>query len=607
MRISYCNSAEEIRGMIAKEAMYARAMDKALERDAYWRNSFSDVASRLSGWGHNFVCPECAAHMKMDHDNYNPGGEYVCTNCGRTGVGVDLDEAWVYYYRYDSAHELLASALNYMVNGKQESLDHIIRYVDFYAAHYHEFPVHGQHAGKGKIMSQSLDEAVWALAVLRALWVCGKEAFTEETLSRWLKDLFRPLSELIYSQGRFIHNIPLWLVSAVGVIAIFFGDDELLEMAVESEFGVRNQVKKGYTSDGMWYECSMGYHYYATEAFSEFMGIYRFAHPEDEMFDLLKKAYAAPAELSPDDWGLPALNDGWYPNKVAGSTRQIMYTHRHMPTAATGRQLYLIREREPERFENADTLLFFRDDLDQYSEAMERPDICLFPGTCLAVMNKPSHVILKSGVLTTSHMHPDCMNISIAPFAEDIGTPGYGHPMTRTYYDRTLCHNTFLMDGASQPNRPVVGSVKEVANGVQAHADNIYDGVSCTRTLTEKDGKLYDEMHITADQAHQFDWVFRSAGTAQLPAGGAEATFPGAEVSYDRLTNIRKYEGAETFTVQWELDGRKLTASICPETLKNVDVYTAVMPGNPADHPLTAILLRTTSADVIIRASYEFA
>ena len=162
------------------------------------------------------------------------------------------------------------------------------------------------------------------------------------------------------------------------------------------------------------------------------------------------------------------------------------------------------------------------------------------------------------------------------------------------------------MDGLSQPHRPVIGSVCEVPGGVQAHADHVFDGVSCTRTLTEKDGMLHDVMHIEADQPHQFDWVFRSAGDAQLPAGGVSAEFPGVHESYQRLTDIRRYEGVEAFEMSCVLEGKRIRVHICPETLKNVELYTAIMPGNPADHPLTAILLRTTSDDVVVEASYEF-
>ena len=105
---------------------------------------------------------------------------YTCPNCGHKGSGRLLDEAWVYYYRYNSAHELLCSAVAYQLNGDASSLDYVTRYVDFYARHYADFPVHGEYAGKGKVMGQSLDEAVWALCVLCAavkfvsMWALGR-------------------------------------------------------------------------------------------------------------------------------------------------------------------------------------------------------------------------------------------------------------------------------------------------------------------------------------------------------------------------------------------------------------------------------------------------
>ena len=602
---SYCNSAAQMRALALKHEVFARALEDALDKDAYWKKNFYDEPQRLSGWGHNFVCPACASQMTMEY-RYTPGGEYTCPNCGQKGSGRLLDEAWVYRYRYDSAHDLLGSAVAYQVNGDQESLDYIIRYVDFYATHYDEFPVHGEYAGKGKVMGQSLCEAVWALAVLSALKVCGRESVPQEKRDMWFEKLFRPLAALIQSQADRIHNIPLWLQCGAGAIALYFDDDALLESAVEGEFGVRNQVKQGYTDDGIWYECSLHYHYYATQALTEFLCMYQEKRPEDELFDLLCKAYQAPAQLSPDGWFIPSINDGWYPMGIGTYSRQIIYAHRVVPTAHTAAQLRTVLEREPKWFENAAALIFMHGDSLQ-GEEPPRPDVCLFPATCLAVLNRPMHVMIKTGVLTTSHMHPDCMSIAIAPFAEDIGTPGYGHPLTRTYYDRTLCHNTFVMDGVSQPHRPVIGKVEEIPGGVRAQAQNVYDGVNATRTLTDADGALRDVMHITADQAHQFDWVFRGAGKVTLPEGGVPDEFPGNEASYQKLSQICSYPDAKTFEAHYTLGEKTLTVRIAPETLRDVTVYTAVMPGNPADQPLTAILLRTTGDDVRVEATYEIA
>ena len=90
--MAYCNSAAEIRALIASQSVFARAFEKVVETDAYWKNNFYDEPQRLSGWGHNFVCPDCASTMTMEYV-YTPGGKYTCPNCGQTGSGRLLDEA----------------------------------------------------------------------------------------------------------------------------------------------------------------------------------------------------------------------------------------------------------------------------------------------------------------------------------------------------------------------------------------------------------------------------------------------------------------------------------------------------------------------------------
>lgn len=601
--MSYCNSREEIQRLMKSSQIFQRAMERAKERDAYWKAHFADDQARLSGWGHNFVCPACASTMQMK-EHYQPGGEYICPNCGERASGRLLDEAWVYMYRYRSAEALLDAALNAHVNDDETSLEYIIRYVDFYADHYEEFPVHGEHAGKGKVMGQSLDEAVWALMLLRALQVCGRERFTQEKRAEWAEKLFEPLAELILGQAGRIHNIPLWLRCAAGVIGIFFENEQLLTRALEGEFGIRNQVNKGYTEDGLWYECSMHYHYYSTEGLTEFLSAYHEVCPEDALFEVAMKAYSAPGKLSADGWRVPSLNDGWYPIDIGRYMPQIMRMHRILPAAETGAQLRRICERKPELLENALSLLFVRGNVIDCPDPVY-DEVSLFPATCLAVLNKPMHVLLKSGVLTTSHMHMDCMAITMAPFSEDLGTPGYGHPLTRIYYDQTLSHNTFLMDGMTQPRRPVVGCVAAVEGGVRGVADEVYDGVRCSRTLTAEGDILRDVMHIEADSSHCFHWVFHSDGSAELPEDGVDAELTGNEESYGLLKNVRVYDSTKPFEAQFALDGKKLTVSIPVETLKNARVYTASVPGNPADHLLTAILLRAEGADVVFEARYQ--
>ena len=603
MKQTYCNSAEEILHLAASNEVYAQALQKAKETDAFWRASFQDDAERLSGWFHNFVCPNCAMTFQQDYA-WRPGRTFVCPNCGAEASGQDLDEAWVYGYRYEAVLALTSSALVYRVYGDRGALDYIIRFLDFYADAYDSFPVHGAHAGKGKIMGQSLDEAVWAAAVMRALSVCGRENIPAEKLAAWRDKLFIPLAELVGRQANMIHNIPLWLQAARGLIALFYEDEALLDDALESEFGIRNQAKQGYTADGLWYELSLGYHYYATEALGEFVAAYACVRPQDELVGLLRRAYQAPMKLSPDGWILPSINDMGCPTTIAGRARAGTRACRVAPSAELSYQLRRIMEREPERFISAETLLY-ASAAEEEAAAYNPPDVCLFPATCLAVMNKPMYALLKTGSLTKSHMHADALSVSIAPFSVDLGTPGYGHPMYGAYYRTSLCHNTILMDGRSQPFRPQNAALTAVHGGVSGRVKDLFDGVGGARTLTDDGGALRDVMEISSEDAHQFDWIFHSAGAARLPDGGRPSALKGGEPSYDYLKDVMEYDPAEGFEAEFSLNGKTLTLRLPPETTRMGRIYTALMPGSPANTYVTAVILRAEGTALRIEAVYE--
>ncbi|MBQ2709717.1 MAG: hypothetical protein IJF67_15705 [Clostridia bacterium] len=110
-------------------------------------------------------------------------------------------------------------------------------------------------------MPQLLDEAVWCTYVLRALYPC-RDLFPAETLARWRDRLFRPLVDVITrpKDNNFIHNHVLWHMAAAGMAALTF-DDASLQFAVDGEYGIRHQVREGFTPEGFWMECSQLYHY----------------------------------------------------------------------------------------------------------------------------------------------------------------------------------------------------------------------------------------------------------------------------------------------------------------------------------------------------------
>jgi hypothetical protein len=230
----------QLQALIRKDERYAAIADHAAEITRELANGFRDRADWVSGWGHMFVCPDCAAHLKFDPSlDYRPGENvFECPSCGCKTAGEVLDRAWVYYYRITYAEKLEAAAVCALL-GDHDALDFLTRYFDFYADTYEGFAPHmggdfrPQHPSK--LMPQLLDEAVWCTYVLRALYPC-RELFPAETLTRWRDRLFRPLVDVITKpeNNNFVHNHVLWHMAAAGMAALTF-DDASLQFAVDGE------------------------------------------------------------------------------------------------------------------------------------------------------------------------------------------------------------------------------------------------------------------------------------------------------------------------------------------------------------------------------------
>ena len=124
-------------------------------------------------------------------------------------------------------------------------------------------------------------------------------------------------------------------------------------------------------------------------------------------------------------------------------------------------------------------------------------------------------------------------------------------------------------------------------------------------TLTKDGNAVVDVTEITAETPHQFDWFFHSEGDAVLPRGGTASSLPGNEASYTYLYDVTEYGASDGFEATFSLDGQTLTVRLSKDTVSAGKVFTARMPGNPANTAMTAIIVRINSAHVRIEARYE--
>lgn len=585
---------------------FAPYFEKAEAEYTYLKTNFADSPDYLSGWFHDFYCPHCAAQLDFDplvaHHAFCGKNRYHCSACGNQTEGNDtLDEAWVYSYRIALAKSLPAAAL-YALLGDRDALELMIKFVDFYADHYHLFPVHGKHAGRGKIMAQSLDEAVFLLAVLRGLFPV-RQMISPKKQADWHEKLFLPLCEFLLSQTDFhqIHNIALWMRCAVGGAALFTEDETLLSRALEPPYGIRAQVEEGYTKDGIWNECSFHYHYYATEGFTEFLLYYREKAPNDPLFERLLQAYVSPAAFSHDGYTISSLSDGWYPLSLKRYALQIVTAAEILRHPALMCQLSALKEKDPESLICTDILLHSGDALQDMSTPVLPSSLpCeMFEDSRLAVLRRPFTAIFRVGNRRFSHMHDDYLSLVLPGISDDLGTPGYAHPMTNAYYRRSHSHNTLCADGKSQPHEYRDTVISAVPGGVQGDAEALWEGIDASRTLTFEQDALCDRLTAVSADAHTYDWFFHVQG--KRITNGKDMVSPMADtvLPYTHLTEIQALGQGKGRCLSFETPYGILDVEICSEA----QLFLAKSPSNPAYILRETVLLRieAPTAEFLVR------
>src|SRR5206468_2402726 len=119
---------------------------------------------------------------------------------------------------------------------------------------YPGYKSHGEHAGKGRCMGQSLDEATWSIPLAWA-YDAVRETLSPEDQARIERDLLRPAAGHLRGQlWHRIHNIECWHLAALATLGDVLGDQRYVAPALEEVFGLAGQLREGALDDGWWWE-----------------------------------------------------------------------------------------------------------------------------------------------------------------------------------------------------------------------------------------------------------------------------------------------------------------------------------------------------------------
>lgn len=602
----YIDDIELVRRRVATEDWAIRLLDNARAEAASWATRFSDSPARVSGWGHDYFCSACSSRLVFDLDKPH---EHLCSACGRVNAEEKHHAVWVATYRGRLASALFGTALLYRLEGGDQNLRFVERALLFYADHYDEFAVHGGWVAKGKIMWQSLDEAVFAIGLLKTVELLG-DAMAPATMDRLHRGLFRPLSLFVTGQPEHLLNIRLWIRSAVAIAGLVFDDRELETLGLEAEGGVRDLLAQAVTADGLWIEGSLHYHFYALNALTELCHFAAIHGRRDAAIDeAARRMYGVPLDLAYRDLSFPNPNDGWPDIGVATYLAQYELAQKLFPDSRTAGVLSRVL-RDPSR-RTPSTLLFVSPETLEGPEraGLQEGSLHLPAMNFVKLCRGELSVFFRYGFRTRAHAHFDRMALEIHGFSPDPSNVGYGSALHRQWYMTTLAHNTVVVDGRNQAAFHPGDCLDYDESRVRARASEVYTGVSFERELRIGEDLLEDRFLCESDEEHTYDWVFHGRGELETLGAWepAEAGFP--ENGYQHLSAVRRApelpEHGPPVALTWRHpDGRTLRLELDLRDVPAAQLFRFLSVDNPPTARREGVLVRARGRTAEFRATF---
>lgn len=584
--------------------------------------TFSDSPTHLSRWGHRYFCDDDGGRLIF---NLNTPKEHRCKVCGKVYTNDEYrDGVWVTFYRNRAVILALVSAAVYRATGEKKYKDYATQVIDFYAAHYHEFVLHNKENevcssyedmkwGCGKMMPQGLNEAIVAIRFIQTIEILRPELDTA-----WIdyvhEKLFKEMFRLLAPQAVAIHNISCWSLAAIGVMGLALHDQEMIDRAFKGSFNMHEQLAKGVTQDGFWYEGSIHYNFFLLEGVSY---LFLFAKLYDYDFGaestaILERMFTQAYQYAFDNLYLPNPNDGW-PDLNLKTFSYVYHTVARVfgEDSPVGNITKLI-EANPwprttlplsEPYYCCETMclerLLFNIDFDYTSvKPVPRPSYLFEHSNFAMLRNTNWNVFLKYGLNGKSHAHPDIMTIEIMykelRLTRDLSNAGYESRMCNEWHRKTLAHSTVCYNGADITSTNPGQYLEFTETKVTAQAKNVYAGIDYRRSLEIEDTSVTSKFDVVGKQG-TYDHILHLEPQVKVAWDGqlADGYLGFAENGYQHIVETKKLVTADqTVALTADLNGHNMTIELYLEP--GQEVFLLKTKGNPVDQIRTTLLIRAT-------------
>lgn len=593
-----------------KTQPWAAALVKALKQDFEEHVSLwpKDPPLEQSAWGHYYFCKDCGVRLKF---NISEPHVHVCPVCGKAYSGWPYDGAWRKIMHSAIVSNMERAAILAHIDDEDKYKRYIHDTILFYANNYDKYPVHGEHAGKGKVYPQVLSEAIFVIAIERILRMSADlNIFSEAEYNAIGELFFIPALQLIKPQIGAIHNIHAWMQAAVAACANYLNDSDLLNQAIYGEYGWLNHLKKGTTQEGIWYELSSSYHYYTLNALVSFAwialenGINLFENP------LLKKMASSYIPLVYPDGKFPAFNDCWFESNIF-QTCSIYEQMSNFDNSLETLLAWIYRNMPPKPYECLNALFNSENRLTGYVRAslaallygpVDLPEVrkpkrksFLYPDTGIAVLqNDKVRVTVKFSGNGGGHDHNDKISIELYAHGQllsyDVGTTGYGISFTREWSQSSIAHNLVCIDGRRQRNSQRADVLSYDGKSIFVQTNDAYEGVCLKRKISLQESGFEDIFTVRCNKLSQIDWVFHCRGQAETDLPLVDREVFTEDNGYNQLFDLKHAIFDKDFSVCFNY--KRLKIHVCFKGEKNTEVIVGKCYGSNKKDILSFIMLR---------------
>ena len=607
-----------------------RIRERMLNNPAYVERidlETADVRKRLhiqkSGigtWYHYFTCPVCGTRLSFDYDNNE---SFTCPNCYNVQTGEPYVGAWwetILCMTTEAAYKL---ALAYIGTAKEGYLDKAKEILLGYAENYKNYQVHGgiPYNKPGRFLSQVLSDCEPICNLSRA-YALLKDKLSDNECKIIKFELLRPAAE--HQRNNLTlqrHNHEVAICTSIAAAALAIEDEELLDFALNTKYGIKYQLEHSFLEDDFWFEGSIGYHQYALFWFFTYETL-----AKNTNYSLMKDKYYSKKlcraalffkNLYIGDNNTVRLNDG------AGSLLNgpLVYEHLYAQTHSAEFLPFLKTSYmgANKRESSLEALVYGVDTIPCNTPDLVKDNYLSECGSNIAMVrgSENRYLCFKAIPYGGEHDHYDRLSLSFDAFDANISTDfgtasGYGSPYHYNYFKNTATHNTVVIDGENMaPCDSIVNCYRVNSENdiyldamtlppdnytmpdtftIKQWSDDAYRSVSMRRIVSWYDKYFVDVFLVKSENELRKDWTWHINAKQILPAfvKHMDSVSEKGPQSYFKNASTMTAEGivkCEYFCNDFKLNIHALADGL--------DLIFAEGPGNPTNETVTYLLERT--------------